>query len=97
MQNAKSSNTNQLVIAGLIQGVIYCGIWLWNEYVASYITIIFPVMIALILILSAIADWIEPSRIPKWYYALMIISIVIPILVGALFYMMYGGKIEWMN
>ena len=96
-KDKKSVIGNQLLIISLLQCVIYSGIWLWNEYVASYLTIIFPIMILLILILSAIADWIEPSRIPGWYYKLMIISILIPLLIGTIFYVLYEGRMDWME
>jgi|SRR5687767_7360314 len=96
-KDKKSGIGNQLLIISLLQCVIYSGIWLWNEYVASYLTIIFPIMILLILILSAIADWIEPSRIPGWYYKLIVISILIPLLIGTIFYVLDEGKMDWLE
>ena len=80
----------------LVQAVIYLSLWLWNEYVASYITLIFPSIILVVLILAKIADWIEPSRIPGWYYLLMLISIVIPVFIGVVFYLINSGKIGWL-
>ena|SRR5688572_4062718 len=94
--NGRESAGNKLFIIGLAQAVIYCLIWLWHEYVATYITIIFPVMILLILMLSSIAEWIEPSRIPRWYYKLMIISAIIPVLIGAIFYFLYKGRFDFL-
>src|SRR5688500_4615198 len=91
------SANNRLPVIALAQAVMYASIWLWNEYVATYITIIFPVMILLILLLSAIAEWIEPSRIPRWYYQLMVISIVIPVLIGAIFYIIYEGRFDFLQ
>ena len=87
----------QWAIIILSQSIVYAIIWLWNEYVASYVTVVFPVMILLLLIISVVADWIEPSRIPRWYYQLMILSVLIPLLVGALFYVMYGGQLDWLD
>ena len=86
-----------LFITFLLQAVIYSGIWLWNEFVASYLTLIFPAMILVILIIAVIADLIEPSRIPKWYYTLMIISIITPLTIGGLFYYLYGGRMDWLT
>lgn len=83
-----------IIILG--QAVAYLSIWLWNEYVASYITLIFPIMIFIILILALIADWIEPSRIPGWYYKVMLISILIPVIIGAVFYYINDGRIGWL-
>lgn len=76
---------------------MYAGIWLWDEYVATYITLIFPALIMVVLILSRIADWIEPSKIPRWYYVLMFVSIIIPLVIGAIFYMLYEGSIDWLQ
>ena len=88
---------NQLFIVALLQAVMYCAVWLWNEYVAFYITMIFPIMILIILVLSRIADWIEPSRIPGWYYKVMLISIVIPVVIGFVFYFIYEGRFDFLT
>jgi len=93
----KSFTRSHLWIIILIQAVIYLSLWLWNEFVASYITLIFPAMILVILILATIADWIEPSRIPGWYYKLMIVSIIIPVIIGFAFYYINEGKISWLS
>ena len=93
----RSQTRINLAIIVLLQAVIYSGIWLWNEYVAVYLTLIFPGMILVILIIGTIADLIEPSRIPRWYYGLMIVSIVIPLLIGGVFYMLYQGSLDWLE
>ena len=43
--NVDSTVRNRLVIVILLEAVLYCVLWLWDEYVASYITLVFPVMI----------------------------------------------------
>lgn len=91
-----STHTNLAMII-LIQAVIYCSIWLWDEYVASYLTLIFPGLILAVLIIATLADLIEPSRIPKWYYGLMIVSILTPLLIGTLFYFIYEGRLDWLK
>jgi hypothetical protein len=93
----RAETRTNLLIVTLLQAVIYSGLWLWNEYVASILTIIFPGMILVILIIGTIADLIEPSRIPKWYYGLMIISIVTPLVIGWIFYYLYGGSLDWLG
>ena len=95
--NTGSSVANRVLIVLLFEAVLYSALWLWNEYVASYITLIFPAMILIILILASIADWIEPSRIPGWYYLVMIASIIIPLIIGAVFYFINDGKIDWLS
>jgi len=93
----KGATNPHFLIIVLAQAVIYLSIWLWDEYLASYITLIFPIMIFVILVLALIADWIEPSRIPGWYYKLMIVSIVIPVIIVAVFYYINDGRIDWLK
>jgi len=96
--SAKESShvpTNLLIVA-LAQCVIFTAAWIWNEYVATYATIILPGVMLVILLLSLIADWIEPSRIPKWYYAIMVITILIPVVIGMFFMYIYHGKLSWL-
>ena len=98
MKNSNKTETRaNLLIILLGQAVIYTSLWLWNEYVASYLTIIFPAVILFILIIAVIADLIEPSRIPVWYYGLMLISIVTPLVIGAVFYYINDGRLEWLQ
>lgn len=98
MNKADSSQTRiNFAIIFLLQAVIYSGLWLWNEYVAVYLTLIFPGMILIILIIAGIADLIEPSRIPGWYYGLMIVSIITPLMIGAIFYYLYEGRLDWLG
>lgn len=85
-----------LAIILLLQAVIYSGLWLWNEYVAVYLTLIFPGIIIVILIIAGLADLIEPSRIPGWYYWLMIVSIITPLVIGAVFFYLYQGRLDWL-
>ncbi len=81
----------------LLQLIFYGLFWLLDEFVASYICLIFPVIIAVILFISWIADLIEPARIGRKYYYVMFISVIAPILVGAFFYYIYGGDIGWLK
>ncbi len=95
-KNDSSQTRINLAILLLLQAVIYSGLWLWNEYVAVYLTLIFPGIIIVILIIAGLADLIEPSRIPGWYYWLMIVSIITPLIIGAVFFYLYQGRLDWL-
>jgi len=88
---------DRLVIIALSQAVIYTLLWLWNEYVATYLTIIFPSIMLFLIIISAIADLIEPSRMPRWYYKLMLMSFVIPLVIGVVFFYIYEGNFDYLR
>jgi hypothetical protein len=81
----------------LLQLILYGLLWLWDEYVASYACLILPVVIAAVLLISWIADLIEPARIGRKYYAVMAVSVIAPVLVAAFFYFIYGGDIAWLK
>ena len=88
---------SNLWIVALAECVLFTAVWLWNEYIGTYASIILPGVMFVILILSAIADLIEPSRIPRWYYYVMLMSIVIPLAVGIFFMYIYHGKLDWLT
>lgn len=81
----------------LLQVAAYAALWLWDEFVASYVCLILPVVIAAILLISWIADLIEPARIGRKYFIGMLLSVIAPLLVTAFFYYIYGGQIAWLN
>ena len=81
----------------LIQVVCYSLLWFMNEYVASYLCLILPVVIGVILVLSWIADLIEPARIGRKYYRVMAVSVLAPVVVGAFFYFLMDGELAWMH
>lgn len=97
MKTKDPIHLQQLAIVVMSEFVVYAAAWLWNEYVAAYATIILPGIIFVVFLLALIADWIEPSRIPKWYYIVMIISILVPLVVGALFMYLYRGQLDWLQ
>jgi hypothetical protein len=81
----------------LIQLILYGLLWLWNEFIASYVCLIFPIIIAVILLISWIADLIEPARVGRRYYYFMAVSVLAPILAGAFFYFIFGGDVAWLQ
>jgi hypothetical protein len=81
----------------LLQLIFYGLIWLWDEFVASYICLIFPVIIAAILLISWIADLIEPARVGGRYYLFMIVSIIAPVVVAAFFFFIFDGDVAWLR
>jgi len=88
---------SKLLIVVLAESIVFTALWLWNEYVATYSTIILVGIMFVILLFSLVADLIEKSRIPKWYYYVLVISIVIPLVVGMFFVYIYGGNMSWME
>lgn len=77
------------------QLALYMFLWAVNDYVASLLCTIIPVIITAILILSFIFDIVEPSGISKRYYAYMAISVIIPIITLIGYMMFFNFQLDW--
>ena len=81
----------------LFQIILYMGLWIANEYVASLVTIIMVPIFIGILVVSLISEMIERSKVPKKYFQFLIFSIIIPIIIGLFFLTIYEGQLDWLE
>lgn len=81
----------------LIQFIIYCILWLWDDYVASLLTLVFTAIFIFLFIISVLAELIEPSKVPRWYYYFMGISVLAPIMAALVFVLFMGVDFEWLS
>ncbi|MEM1323616.1 MAG: hypothetical protein AAGG75_25365 [Bacteroidota bacterium] len=81
----------------LLQFIFYLLLWLWNDYLATLLSGILAVVCFSILIISLITEWIEPSKVPRWYFWLMLASILAPVLAALVFVGLMGGELNWIN
>ncbi|MBL7818736.1 MAG: hypothetical protein JNL70_27300 [Saprospiraceae bacterium] len=93
MKNAPLSITELF----LIEAILYIALWLWNEYVATILTLSFSAIALFILVISLISELIERSKVPRWYFSYMLISILTPLVIGAFFYVLNKGDFGWMS
>lgn len=81
----------------LTQAILLTLLWLTNEYLAHLMTyILVPVFIA-ILIIALIAEKIERSKVPKYYFLMMGYMIAVFILTYILFNIIYGISGDWIK
>jgi len=80
----------------LIEIVIYLLLWLYNDYMASLLSIIFASICLLILLISLIVEAIERSKVPRWYYWFLAASVFAPI-IAAIIYILISGDLDWMK
>jgi hypothetical protein len=81
----------------LLQAIIYTALWLWDEYVATILTLSFSAIPAFILIISLISEAIEKSKVPRWYFSYMLISVLTPLIIAAFFWVLHKGQFDWMT
>lgn len=62
----------------LIELIIFLLLWFWDSFLAFYFTLTLTFICLAIFIISLIAEWIEPSKINKFYFYVMAISVFMP-------------------
>ncbi len=70
----------------LIELIIFLLLWVWNGFLAFYLTIALTFICFFILIIALIAEWIETSKVKRIYFYAMAISIVVPWISAAIIY-----------
>ncbi len=83
MAQQQSAGLNWLLFTVLLEIIFYTFLWLWNEGVAFFVSLAFSLIALFILVIALIAEWIEPSRVPKVFFKVMAVSVLLPwVLVG---------------
>ena len=81
----------------LIQFIFYIILWLWNDYIATLVSVVFTAISFFILIIALLSELIEPSKFPRWYYALMFVSIIAPVVATLIFVGIMGADFNWIR
>jgi len=81
----------------LIESILWIGMWLLDEYLASLLTVILVPIFFFILVISLIAEVVERSRVPRSWFYIMLISVVIPLIIAILVYTLYEGAFDWLQ
>ena len=79
----------------LIQIVIYFLLWMWDEYLATLLSLIWGGICLLVLLTSLVVEWIEKSNVPRWYFSFLWVSVLAPIMAAVIYSGIVGG-IKWM-
>ena len=81
----------------LIEALFYIVLWMWNDHVATILTLSLSAIALFILIISLIAESLDRSKVPSWYFWVMGISILTPLIIGAFFLTIKNGTLDWMK
>ncbi len=81
----------------LIQVVIYVLVWLISDYAGSFLSAVFASIFLAIFVISLIVEAIERSKVPRWYYWVMVVSFLAPAIVGILFLLLGKGELTWLQ
>ncbi|MBK7871739.1 MAG: hypothetical protein IPJ74_14210 [Saprospiraceae bacterium] len=80
----------------LIEVVFYIFLWLVDEYLATMLSLIFGSIFMLLWLISIVVEWIERSKVPRWYFSFMLMSALAP-LIAAIIFLSISGGLEWLK
>ncbi|HNL40438.1 MAG TPA: hypothetical protein PKH43_14905, partial [Saprospiraceae bacterium] len=52
----------------LLETVAWLALWLFNDYLATLLTMILTAIVFAVLLIALIAEWIERSKVPRLYF-----------------------------
>lgn len=74
--------------------VLYLIIWVFNDYMATMLSLIFGSIFLLILLVSLVVELVEKSKVPRWYFIFMGLSVLAPI-IAAILYVLINQGMGW--
>ncbi|HRG68584.1 MAG TPA: hypothetical protein PLS73_07035 [Saprospiraceae bacterium] len=95
MKSDKESTKFPLLEFGIGLGLILSCIWLIHDYTAFFVSILIPSLAAIIMSISFIAELLEKSNLPDWYYRLLWMLVIIPILLLLIFGRLNHFEFDW--
>ncbi len=81
----------------LLEMVIWLGLWLSNDYVATLLTLTIGAIVSAVLIIAGLAELIERSKVPKRYFQIMGISILSIVLSALLYMWLFEGRLNFIE
>lgn len=81
----------------LLEVAIWLAVWLLNDYMAALLTLIVAAIVSAVLVIALLAEAIERSKVPRWYFWVMGLSILAPIISALLYALLFGGKFEFLE
>lgn len=81
----------------LLETVVWLGLWLLNDYVASLLTLILGAIVSAVLIIALLSEAIERSKVPKQYFQIMAISVLCMIVAAGIYLTLFGGSLDFLT
>ncbi len=81
----------------LIEMVLWLGLWLSNDYLATLLTLTIGAIVLSVLLIALAAEAIEPTKVPRRYFWIMAVSILAPVLAAGLYVLLFGGKLGFLE
>lgn len=80
----------------LLEFAVWLALWLLNDYMATLLTLIIVAIVSSVLIIAMISEWIERSKVTRYYFQVMAVSIAAPLVAGVLYVVLFG-ELTWLK
>ena len=81
----------------LLEVIVWLGLWLSNDYLATLLTLILVAIVSAVLLIALMAEAIERSKVPRRYFYVMAMSILAPMVAAVLYMFIFGGRLEFLE
>ncbi len=81
----------------LFQVVIWLGLWLLTDYVATLLTLAVGAIVLAVLVIAMLAELVERSKVPRRYFSIMALSLLAIIVAAGIYMSIFGGKLAFLE
>lgn len=81
----------------LLEVTVWLALWLFNDYMATLLTLILTAIVFAVLVIALLSEWIERSKVPRQYFWIMGISVVSPVVAALLYMLIFGGHLSFLS
>ncbi len=81
----------------LLEVAIWLGLWLLSDYMAALLTLIISAIVFAVLAIALVSEAIERSKVPRWYFWVMGLSVVAPVAAALLYLLIFGGEFSFLK
>lgn len=95
MNSDKRTSKFPLLEIGIGLGLILSLLWFVQDYLASFLCLLIPALALSLMAVSYIAELLEKSNLPFWYYRLMWMLVLIPLILLLIFGSINHFHFDW--
>lgn len=71
--------------------MVWLAVWLLNDYLAALLTAILGSMVFAVWLIAQISEYLEPSRVPSWYFSILLTTLLATLATAGLYLVLNGG------
>ena len=81
----------------LLEVLLWLGLWLLSDYVATLLTLILGAIVSAVLLIALMSEWIERSKVPRRYFYIMALSVLAIGTAAGLYVLIFDGQLEFLK